>query len=255
MSEDSYSANNKNLEELEEILGYNFRDHEWLLRALTHSSYANEQEEEIRDNERLEFLGDAVLGLVVSDLLFAANSGNEGALTRAKSYLVSARYIGRLAKSLHFGDFLRLGHGEEKDGGRSKKSIMANVFEAVIAAIYLDGGMKSAREFIVRVYGDAIEQIDKEGLLRRDYKSYLQELIQGKELPAPVYSLVEASGPDHSKRFTVEVKIGNAEPALAAGSGKSKKIAEQEAARAALARIEAGAFDLEALRRPEPDKE
>ncbi len=248
MSEDSDSANNESLEELEEILGYKFRDRKWLLRALTHSSYANEQEEETRDNERLEFLGDAVLGLVVSDLLFAANSGNEGALTRAKSYLVSARYIGRLAKSLHFGDFLRLGHGEEKDGGRSKKSIMANVFEALIAAIYLDGGMNSARDFIVRVYGDAIEQIDREGLLRRDYKSYLQELIQGKELPAPVYSLVEASGPDHSKQFTVEVKIGNAKQSLASGSGGSKKIAEQEAARAALALIEAGAIDLDSLR-------
>ena len=249
MSEDSDSANNENLKELEEILGYKFRDRKWLVRALTHSSFANEQENETRDNERLEFLGDAVLGLVASDLLFAANSGDEGALTRAKSYLVSARYIGKLAKKLRLGEFLWLGHGEEKDGGRGKKSILANVFEAVIAAVYLDGGIEEARNFIVRVYGDAIAEIDKEGLLRHDHKSYLQELIQSKELPAPVYSLVEASGPDHSKQFTVEVKIGGAGPVLARGSGGSKKIAEQEAARTARALIEAGAVDLEAFRR------
>jgi ribonuclease-3 len=249
MNEDESHKRNSSLEELEGILDYRFRDRELLVRALTHSSFANEQEEHTRDNERLEFLGDAVLGLAVSDILFKANSGSEGTLTRAKSYLVSARYLGRLAKRMRLGEFLRLGFGEEKDGGRSKKSILANVLEAVIAAIYLDGGMEAARRFVTHAYGDELEQIDRDGLLRHDYKSFLQELIQGRELPAPIYSLVDTYGPDHSKSFTVEVRIGDGGPSIAHGSGGSKKIAEQEAARTALALIEEGAIDLEILKK------
>jgi ribonuclease-3 len=255
MSEDELPKRNLKLEELEEFIAYRFRDRELLMRALTHSSFANEQEDYTRDNERLEFLGDAVLGLAVSDVLFNANSGDEGALTRAKSHLVSARYIGRLAKRMQMGEFLLLGHGEEKDGGRSKKSILANVFEAVIAAVYLDGGMEAAQRFVVRAYGDELEKIDKDGLLRNDYKSFLQELIQGRELPAPVYTLVESSGPDHSKSFAVEVRIGESGPAIAGGSGRSKKIAEQEAARAALALIDEGAIDLESLEKAPENKD
>jgi ribonuclease-3 len=229
------------LDELEEILGYQFEDGELLQRALTHSSFANEQDAvAVVDNERLEFLGDAVLGLVISTLLFKMSGSDEGVLTRAKSHLVSARFIGRLARNLRLGSFLKLGHGEEKDGGRRKNSILANVFEAVIGAVYLDGGMEAARSFIEKAYGDSIAELDRESLLREDYKSYLQELIQSRDLPIPRYTLVRERGPDHSKEFTVEVCIGESERAIARGSGRSKKAAEQRAAQAAVELIEKG---------------
>ena len=237
-------------ESLEQTIGHTFENRELMMRALTHSSYANEHEGEgLRDNERLEFLGDSVLGLAVSDMLFNARTGDEGELTRAKSYLVSARYIGRLARKLHLGDYLLLGFGEEKDGGRRKNSILADVFEALTAAIYLDGGMEAACRFVRLAYGEAIEQADGQGLLRRDYKSFLQELIQAHELPTPRYSLLEARGPDHSKIFTAEVTVGDT--ALGRGSGGSKKAAEQQAAKLALEAIESGSISIEELSPPE----
>ena len=207
MSKGRKTGGGEDLGELETILGYSFGERELLVRALTHSSFANERTEEgLRDNERLEFLGDAVLGLVISDLLFEAIADDEGALTRAKSHLVSARFIGSLSQRLGLSRFIRLGRGEEKDGGRGKNSILANVFEAVLGAVYLDGGMDAARDFLRRAYGDSLAEVDGEGLLRQDYKSFLQEMIQGRELPAPRYALLGSSGPEHLKEFTVEVR-------------------------------------------------
>ena len=226
---------------LEDLLGYRFKHPELLERALTHSSYANElggMENGIRDNERLEFLGDAVLGLVISDLLFRSTPEDEGALTRAKSHLVSARSQALVAPRYRLGEFLRLGRGEEKDGGRTKGSLLANALEAVVGAVYLDGGMGAARRLITEAFGGELRAYDGERLLRDDPKSYLQELLQARELPAPAYAVVETSGPDHSKDFIVELRVGAS--ALVRGRGRSKKSAEQAAARSAIAKIETG---------------
>jgi ribonuclease-3 len=228
---------------LEELLGYSFRDKELLLRALTHSSYANERPGEgLPDNERLEFLGDAVLGLVISDAVFRSSSDDEGGLTRYKSHLVSALTIRRLAARYELGRFLRLGRGEEQNGGRAKPSLTVNAFEAVLGAVYLDGGLEAAASLVRKTYEQVLLEFDREQLLRQDYKSYLQERIQAYNLPPPSYAVIEESGPDHAKQFTVElVHQGRS---LAMGKGRSKKAAEQAAARAALDLIERGGLDL-----------
>lgn len=234
------------LEPLEELLGYRFRNQALLARALTHSSYANEQaDQDIKDNERLEFLGDAVLGLVISDLLFRHVGAAEGKLTLAKSHLVSGRNIRRAAEQYRLGKFLRLGRGEEADGGRRKASILANAFEAVIGAIYLDGGIRAAASFVRRSLKDALQNLDFKRLQRQDYKSYLQELLQAREIAPPGYYVSGITGPEHAKQFTVILKVDD--NTLATGRGKSKKQAEQDAARAALDRIDSGELDLTLL--------
>ena len=244
MRKEDYSS--EFLGELEKRLGYRFQDRELLVRALTHSSYAHEQAgEPIRDNERLEFLGDAVLGLVVCDIVFHMSGEDEGRLTRLKSHLVSARTGRRLAEDLRLGRYIRLGKGEEQDGGRHKPSLLANAFESVVGAVYLDGGLEAARALILSAYEPVMLYSDFEELIKEDFKSRLQEKLQSHKLPPPEYSVVEETGPAHRKRFTVEIRIGGGEPTR--GTGGSKKSAEQAAAAAALELIDSGGLDLATL--------
>jgi ribonuclease-3 len=209
----------------EERLGYTFGRGELLVRALTHKSFSHEaKDDDVQHNETFEFLGDSVLGFVVGDLLFHRfPTLDEGALSKMKAFLVSANSLA--AKSRDYGV------GEEKSGGRKKDSLLANLFEALIAAVYLDGGIEPARQFIERTFADDLRSMSSEDLLFRDYKTALQELAQGKGLPLPDYHVVGEVGPDHEKRFIVEVKVGRL---TARGEGTSKKEAQQQAARHAL---------------------
>ena len=227
------------LENLQENLGYRFRDESLLRGALYHSSYANEhRNENIVSNERLEFLGDAVLGFVSAEFLYSRfPNAPEGELTRIRAALVREESLFEVAQSLQLGECLMLGKGEESGGGRQRPSILADCTEAVFAAVYLDGGMDYARDLIHRVLlskGD-IEVAESR---RRDYKTELQELVQRKPHQALRYELVGQSGPDHAKVFTVAVLL-NGEP-IGEGSGHSKKEAEQSSARAALEKLTAG---------------
>jgi ribonuclease-3 len=221
------------LTDFETRLGYTFNDRDVLTRALTHKSYSHEAKQDlVRHNETFEFLGDSVLGFVVGDLLFRHfPTLDEGALSKMKAYLVSSSSLAAKAKMFGMGEVIYLGVGEEKTGGRKKDSLLANLFEAIIAAVYLDGGIEPARELIVRSFAAEITAIDEEDLLFQDYKTALQELAQGKGLPLPEYTVVGEVGPDHDKRFIVEVKVGSL---AARGEGSSKKEAQQQAAKNAL---------------------
>ena len=224
------------LENLQENLGYRFRDESLLRGALYHSSYANEhRNENIVSNERLEFLGDAVLGFVSAEFLYSRfPHAPEGELTRIRAALVREESLFEVAQALQLGECLMLGKGEESGGGRQRPSILADCTEAVFAAVYLDGGMDCARDLIHRVLlskGD-IEVAESR---RRDYKTELQELVQRKPHQVLRYELVGQSGPDHAKVFTVAVLL-NGEP-VGEGSGHSKKEAEQASARAALEKL------------------
>lgn len=224
------------LENLQENLGYRFRDESLLRGALYHSSYANEhRNENIVSNERLEFLGDAVLGFVSAEFLYSRfPNAPEGELTRIRAALVREESLFEVAQALQLGEGLMLGKGEESGGGRQRPSILADCTEAVFAAVYLDGGMECARDLIHRVLlskGD-IEVAESR---RRDYKTELQELVQRKPHQALRYELVGQSGPDHAKVFTVAVLL-NGEP-IGEGSGHSKKEAEQSSARVALEKL------------------
>ena len=214
-------------------IGYTFTKSELLRRALTHKSYSHEAKElDVRHNETFEFLGDSVLGFVVGDMLFTHFPQlDEGALSKMKAHLVSASSLAAKARDYGMGDVILLGVGEEKTGGRKKDSLLANLFEAVIAAIYLDGGIGPARELIERVFGADIGNIDQQDLLFSDFKTALQEVAQGRGLPLPEYRVVDEVGPDHDKTFIVEVKIGSLSTR---GEGSSKKEAQQQAARQAL---------------------
>jgi ribonuclease-3 len=217
----------------EERIGHRFARRDLLTRALTHKSYSHEaKQEDVRDNETFEFLGDSVLGFVIGDLLFHRfPTVDEGALSKIKAYLVSAPSLASKARHYGMGEVIYLGIGEEKSGGRKKDSLLANLFEAMIAAIYLDGGIEPARALIERSFRDDIERIDADDLLFHDYKTALQELAQGKGLPLPEYNVIAEAGPDHEKRFIVEVKVGSL---LTRGEGTSKKEAQQQAAKQAL---------------------
>jgi len=219
--------------EFEERIGYTFDRRDLLRRALTHKSYSHEAKElDVRHNETFEFLGDSVLGFVIGDLLFAHFPElDEGALSKMKAFLVSAPSLAAKARKLGMGEVILLGVGEEKTGGRKKDSLLANLFEAMIAAVYLDGGIEAVRKLIERSFLDDIRAIDEQDLLFHDYKTALQELAQGKGLPLPEYQVVEEVGPDHDKRFIVEVRLGGA---VARGEGSSKKEAQQQAAKKAL---------------------
>ena len=221
------------LTDFEERIGYHFQRRELLTRALTHKSYSHEAKtDSVRDNETFEFLGDSVLGFVIGDLLFHRfPTVDEGALSKIKAFLVSATSLASKAREYGMGEVIYLGVGEEKSGGRKKDSLLANLFEAVIAAIYLDGGIQPARALIERSFRDDIERVDSDDLLFHDYKTALQELAQGKGLPLPEYNVVDEVGPDHDKRFVVEVKVGSL---LTRGEGSSKKEAQQQAAKHAL---------------------
>jgi ribonuclease-3 len=232
---------------LEEEIGHRFRQPELLERALTHSSHAHEREEgsSVRDdNEQLEFLGDAVLGFVVSQLLFERFPDyHEGQLSKLRAHLVSARHLSGVAQRLELGRFLRLGRGEERSGGRAKAALLVNALEAVLAALYLDAGLEAARRLITqRIFQPGVELLQAQaggGLATTDHKSALQELLQARTLPPPRYTVVMEHGPDHRKVFTVELRIrsGEGEPVYRA-EGSTKKEAEQEAARQALEQLQ-----------------
>jgi ribonuclease-3 len=221
------------LSEFESRIGYSFQSEDFLKRALTHKSYSHEaKNDSLRDNETFEFLGDSVLGFVIGDLLFRRFPDlDEGALSKMKAFLVSATSLAAKARFYGMGDVLFLGVGEEKSGGRKKDSLLANLFEAMLAAVFLDGGIDAARSLIERCFTPDLEAIDSQDLLFQDYKTALQERAQGNGLPLPEYSVVDEVGPDHDKRFIVEVKVGSL---AARGEGSSKKEAQQQAARHAL---------------------
>lgn len=221
------------MKKLEEKLGYTFHDKELMLHALTHSSYANEHRSAgLTSNERLEFLGDSVLGMVVADYLFRIH-GNmpEGELTRTRAALVCEGSLHEVAKTLGLGEYLRLGKGEDAGGGRTRPSILADATEALLAAVYLDGGLTPARGIIQKFILDK----EQEKAVDRDYKTALQERVQRTPGKAIVYQLVDELGPDHARIFVMEVSVGG-EPA-GRGRGRTKKEAEQLAARAALEKL------------------
>ena len=224
-------------ETLQQAIGYRFRDRGLLEHAMTHTSRANEDVSGgVVDNESMEFLGDAVLGFVVADLLFRDFPGfDEGQKSKTKASVVSTATLARQAERLRLGDHLLLGRGEEKTGGRRKQALLADTYEALIAAIYLDGGIEQARAFIVRELAPLLDAVRRDGVAGQDYKSALQELLQSRDLPLPDYRLVGTQGPDHRKLFEIEVGVGG-EP-LATAIGASKKEAEQDAARAALEKL------------------
>jgi ribonuclease-3 len=224
-------------ETLQQAIGYRFRDRGLVEQAMTHTSRANEDASGgVRDNESLEFLGDAVLGFVIADVLFNEfPESNEGQKSKLKAQLVSTTTLARQAERLGLGDHLLLGRGEEKSGGRQKQALLADGYEALIAAIYLDGGIEHARAFIVREFAALIADARRDGLAAQDYKSALQELLQGRNCALPDYRVVGTLGPDHQKVFRVQVVVDGER--LAEATGSSKKEAEQEAARAALQKL------------------
>lgn len=227
----------KKIRHLEELLSYEFRDIGLLNTALTHRSYVNEnQEQDCKDNERLEFLGDAVLQLCMSDILIRQFPYHrEGQLSKLRASMVNEQPLAKVALDFHIGNFILLGKGEETSGGKTKNSILANAFEAVIAAIYLDGGYEKVFSFINIIFQPRIEKWGKEPIYR-DYKSQLQELCQSRLKAIPKYELIAELGPDHDKTFQVKVSAGRI--ISETGLGKNKKEAEQEAARAAMKRME-----------------
>lgn len=224
-------------EGLQRAIGYRFRDRGLLEHAMTHTSRANEDVSGgVLDNESLEFLGDAVLGFIVADLLFREfPRSTEGDKSKMKAALVSTATLAMQAERLSLGDYLLLGRGEEKTGGRRKLALLADGYEALLAAVYLDGGIEQARALIVREFEPLIAEVRAEGVTRHDYKSALQEHLQGRELPLPEYRLTGTQGPDHRKQFQVAVVVGG--ETLAEATGPSKKEAEQKAARRALEKV------------------
>jgi ribonuclease-3 len=227
-------------EPLQQAIGYRFRDRGLLEHAMTHTSRANEDASGgVVDNESLEFLGDAVLGFLIADLLFSEfPQYDEGQKSKTKASLVSTAALARQAERLKLGDQLLLGRGEEKTGGRYKQALLADGYEALIAAIYLDGGIEHARAFVAREFSGLIADVRRHGAAGpQDYKSALQELLQSHDRPLPEYRLVGTLGPDHRKLFQVEVVVSG-EP-IADATGTSKKEAEQEAARLALEKLSA----------------
>jgi ribonuclease-3 len=223
------------LNQFQEILHYHFRDASLLNTALTHRSYVNENPSEAsRDNERLEFLGDAVLELCISDLLMRHFPDyQEGHLSQLRAAIVNEQPLANLAKSFHLGDYLLLGKGEEASGGRSKPSLLANAFEALIAAIYLDGGFEEAEALIRRLFAPLIEEGYR---TYRDYKTTVQQISQHAFKETPRYTLIHESGPDHDKTF--EIRLSIADRIQTTGTGKNKKEAEQRAAEQAIRILE-----------------
>ena len=218
-------------EALSAAVGHRFRDAGLLEHALTHRSRANEDVTGgVLDNESLEFLGDAVLGFVIAAMLFERYPDrDEGQKSKMKSALVSTTMLARLAEQLNLGDHLLLGRGEEKTGGRRKQALLADTYEAVIAALYLDGGIEAARAFIVREFDDIMRECAVAGGMSDDHKSGLQELLQSRGDPLPDYVVVAESGPAHRRIFRIELRVRG--DVIAVAEGRTKKDAEQEAAR------------------------
>ena len=212
-------------EELQQVLHYQFKNPALLRIALTHTSYANESKVPTTHNERLEFLGDSVLSVVAADYLFHQSDRPEGELTRMRASLVSEDALFQFASEIELGEYLRLGHGEELGGGRTRPSVVSDAFEAVIAALYLDGGLEAARRFILPFLSEG-------KTAEEDYKTRLQEVVQQDPGAKLTYVVEDETGPDHAKQFTVGVFCNGRR--LAGGVGRSKKAAEQHAAQQAL---------------------
>jgi len=225
------------LETLEDVLGHRFKNRELLERALTHKSrvYEKTSNDPASDNEQLEFLGDAILGFLVSEaLVYRHPDFPEGRLSKLKAYLVSASHLHQVALRLELGHHLLLGRGEEMSGGRQKKALLANALEALIAALYLDAGAEQVRSFVVRhIVGEA--NPPDEAAQHTDHKSALQEMAQALNLPQPRYSIVEERGPEHAKTFLVEVRVGR--DWVSQAEGLSKKSAGQKAAQQILQQL------------------
>ena len=224
------------ISDLETAIGYRFTNITLLQNALAHSSYANERwHNSLKSNERLEFLGDSILGMVVAEYLYHKFPDRpEGELTRMRADMVCETSLAAIADRLSLGDHLLLGHGEEQGGGRKRASILADAVESIIAASFLDGGMEAARGIISRF---VLTNVPVNRLQNVDYKTALQELVQQKKNQALAYRLIGESGPDHDKHFIVEVTL-NGEP-VGQGNGTSKKRAEQDAARVAIEKLKA----------------
>lgn len=222
------------VEALEEALGYRFTERDHLIQALTHASFTNEAPTEDGDNERLEFLGDAVLELAVSDILFTRYPDlPEGRLTQLRARVVNTRSLAQVARALKLGASLRLGIGEARTGGRERRSILADAIEAVLGAVYLDGGFVKARDAVAKLLGGRLAQLEEAPL--KDAKSRLQEWAQEHHRVTPTYAIVAVEGPEHASEFVAEVLLAG--EVLARGVGRSKKDAHQRAAEAALAEV------------------
>lgn len=223
-------------EDLEKQLKINFKDKDLLKTAFTHRSYLNEHpEENLSHNERLEFLGDSILGFIVSEYLFEKfPDKTEGDLTNFRSALVNARSLGKVAAEINLGEHLILSKGEEATGGRGRQYLLANTFEALLGAIYLDQGLEESEKFVHTFLLPMIDQIIDQKLYK-DFKSLLQEEVQEKLSLTPIYKVLEEEGPDHSKTFKMGVYFGDKK--IAEGTGSSKQRAEQDAAEAALAKF------------------
>lgn len=224
-------------EALEALLGHRFKDGHLLSRALTHKSclYEPNADGQAGDNEQLEFLGDAILGFIVSDILVSRHpTYPEGRLSKIKAHLVSSSHLYEVALRIRLGDHLLLGRGEEMSGGREKKALLANALEALIAALYLDAGIEPVRQFVIHdIIGDT--HVPEDDLRIRDYKSALQEMAQALKLPQPRYAIVEERGPEHAKTFLVEVRLGH--DWIGRAEGVSKKSAGQRAAQQILEQL------------------
>lgn len=219
------------MEELQRLIGYRFKDEKLLYEALSHSSFANENKKSRRSNERLEFLGDSVLSIIVSDHIFKHfRHIPEGELTKLRASLVCENALYEFSKKIRLGEMIFLGKGEEQTGGRERPSIVSDAFEAVIAAIYLDGGIEAARPYVLSFIPKDISPQGAKAL--HDYKTELQEVIQRNPEERVEYQIKSESGPDHDKHFVVEVRLNS--NVIGEGSGRSKKSAEQAAAREAL---------------------
>jgi len=225
------------IEELEDILGYSFKDKQILLNALTHRSFFHENPDKAQDyNERLEFLGDSVLGFVIVECLYLSDGSlTESIMAKAKSYLVKESVLSEIAACLSLGKYLRLGKGEESTGGRTKRSLLADAVEAVLGAVYLDGGYEDARCLILGLFQDKIDSVLKSGKFH-DFKTELQEKTQLLYNSIPEYRMIKQEGKEHNKIFTVEVFIAGTK--FGAGFGKSKKEAETNAAQEALRELQ-----------------
>lgn len=223
-----------NFSSFEKKIGYSFKSKEILEQALTHSSYAYEHQESFgADNEVMEFLGDSVLGLIIADFLWTNYPRlSEGELSKLKSAAASTSSLSYFAQKIKLDHLILLGKGEEKSGGRKKKTILAGAFEALVAAIYIDGGLNEAKKFVIKHLKSLFKKIDVHKFFINNYKSALQEYFQKESLPAPVYKTITTEGPDHKKIFHVEVFSENRP--LAKAKGASKKAAEKKAAQKAL---------------------
>lgn len=232
----------KNISGLQKRIGYHFSNEDVLLEAMTHSSFANEwKHQKMPDNERLEFLGDSVLGLIISHYIFAAfHHLPEGELTKVRANVVCESSLALKARRIDIGTYLLLGRGEEASGGRDRESILADGLESLIAAIYLDGGYRNARSFVIDNFRDLIDLAAK-GNLMSDYKTKLQEILQSNNQDRIEYTVVDETGPDHNKTFFVEVRVGV--DSFGSGQGRNKKEAEQQAAKAAITMLEENAVE------------